>query len=164
VIFSFHPVVLDDLLNETTVIGEAVSERSNEAFKAFRVVDRNNGLLVVSHQVGLELNTTRLLFGNDHIAHLEEVSLHFAVMVIEFLSTLNASRTLVGLEDDQELMKQLTSLSHEVLLVQVDDEAGIVLSEFNSDNISLLVLKQVLSQDISSLSVSLSPFLVLSIE
>ena len=60
-------------------------------------------------------------------------------------------------------MEKFATFSHKILLVQVDNETCVILSELNSDNICLLVLKQVLGQNVSSLSVSLAPFLVLSI-
>ena len=89
-----------NLVDELLVEGETVSEGVDEAFKAFRVVDGGDVLFTVSHQVGLELNTARLLVGNNELAHLEEVTLDLTVVFVEFLPTLDAARTFVGLENN----------------------------------------------------------------
>jgi hypothetical protein len=58
---------------------------------------------------------------------------------IHLLSTLYGSRTLVSLEDDQELFDEFTTLSHQVLFIKMEEEA-ICFSEFVPENVSLLVL------------------------
>jgi len=89
----------------------------DQALETLRVVDGGDALLVVSHQVSLELNTAGFLVEDDELTHLEEVTFDLAVVVIELLATLDATRTLVSLEDDQEFVEKLTALCHQVLLV-----------------------------------------------
>jgi len=46
----------------------------------------------------------------------------------------------------------------------VDDETCVILDELDSDDVGLLILEQVLSEDIGSLGVSLTPLFSFGIE
>lgn len=57
----------------------------------------------------------------------------------------------------------MLTLSHQVLLVEVDPHIVLTLEHLEGDNISLLVLVEILGQNIGTLCVSLAPLFSLSV-
>lgn len=84
------------------------------------------------------------------------------ILAVELGGSFDCTRALIGLQDDQEFSNQLLSFFHQVLFTQVDEK--LVVFEFKVNNVSLLVLVQVLAQDISALGVSLAPFVRFGVE
>jgi hypothetical protein len=77
----------------------------------------------------------------------------------KFRCTFKTSRTFVSLEDQEEVFDELSSFSHQVLFVKMNQEISFIFSQFNPHKVSLLVLNQILSETIGSLSVCLPPFI-----
>jgi len=85
-------------------------------------------------------------------------------VVVESFRTINSSRTLVGLENNQEVFDKLLSLRHQVILVQVDAHVILSFKHLKAHDVGSLLLIQVLSEDIGALSMGLTPLLCLSIK
>ena len=119
---------------------------------------------VVADKVIVQLNTARFLRLNDDVADLEEDTLDLRVVVVESLGAIDRTRALVGLKYDQEFLDKLLTLSHQVLLIQVNAHVVLSLEDLEADNIGRLLLVEVLGEDVGSLSVSLAPLLRFSVE
>ena len=83
-------------------------------------------------------------------------------MVVESSGAVHSARALVSLQDQEELPDQLFAFSHQILLVQVN--AHVAVKDFETNDVSRLLLIEVLGEDIGSLSVSLAPLFSLSVE
>ena len=97
--------------------GEPVLVRGNDTLEALWVVECLNVSRVVPDQVVVELNAPWLLLLDHDIAHLKEDAFNLGVVVVECLCAVHSSRTLVSLQNEQELLDQFLTLSHQGLLV-----------------------------------------------
>ena len=119
---------------------------------------------VVAEKIVVKNDTTRLLVCYDYVANLEEDPLDLGVVVIKSLGAIDCARALVNLKNIQELPDQLLTLIHQVLFIQMDTEVVSTLEDLETNDIGSLLLVKVLSEDISTLCVSLTPLFSLSIK
>ena len=159
--FSFVPFV-DNLVAEFLVEGEPVSVGVDDAFKWLWVVEGFDDLLVVANEIVVKLDPSGLLLVDHDVADVQKLASDFRVLGIESWRALDAARALVGLNDEQELLDELSALSPEVFLVQMNQKF-VVIFHFERDNVRFLMLVEVLSKHIRALGVSLSPFFVFRI-
>ena len=97
-----------------------------------------------------------------NISDLQEDSVDLRILAVESSSSFDTARALVGLKDEQEFGDKFIAFFHQVLFVEVNSH--VALENLKANKVSLLVLVQVLSQHIGTLSMGLSPFVVFNVE
>ena len=142
---------------------EAIYVRSDDTFEAFWVDNWLNGGLVVPNEIIVKLNSPRLLLLNYDIANLQKLTLDLRVVIVEGLGALNSSRALEHLQNVEKLSDELLALSHQVFLVKMNAHIVASFKHLELHNIGLLLLEEILSEDVGTLRVSLTPLLCLSI-
>jgi len=110
----------------------------------------------------IQLQSSWFFVSFHDISNLEEEVGYLRVFIVEFLSSFFTAGGLVCLKDDKKLADQLFTFRNKEFLIQMDDK--VVFSfDFNLHNFTFLVFQNPLGKNKSTLSMSLAPFLGLSI-